>query len=88
MKFSIERLVEGGYLLITVSEDCEGNSMTEYHAFSSTSDVQSFVELLQTINSLYGPSTNKYSKERVHVDVVPGACYETNEIQEYLKDKI
>lgn len=45
------------------------------NAVDGKTEVELFVEFLQTINECYGPTTSRYSKQRVHVNIVEGDKY-------------
>lgn len=47
-----------------VSEECDGN------------EVQSFADFLRILLDHYGPSTSRYSPERIQVRIVPGDKYD------------
>lgn len=48
----------------------------QYDQFDSgKSEVQSFAELLRYISDIIGPSTSRYDKERVYIEIKPGDKY-------------
>lgn len=75
MKLTIETAANG-YLIRT--EVDEVNDKSELFVFShaseidDTEDVKTFARFLHYLNDLIGPSTSRYSKARVYIDVQPG----------------
>lgn len=73
------RLATNGYIL---TETAEGEIPLEY-VFEETEDEgldsalsKPWLNLLQLIDAIMGPTTTRYSKERVRIDLIPGDKYE------------
>lgn len=63
--------VANGYYLKLVDED-----RTEEYVFNDDkSKLDAFIDLLWSINNLIGPSTNRYSEERLSIGIIPGDKY-------------
>ena len=79
MKLIIET-ASNGWLIR--KEPDEIDDMPQLHVFShcdgfdDTAEVNAFAHMLHTLNDLIGPTTSRYSKARVYVEVKPGDKYE------------
>jgi hypothetical protein len=54
-----------------VCEEREGDFMSE-----DSGEVDAFASLLWTLNEMIGPSTSRYAKKRIYIEVKPGDKYE------------
>lgn len=68
-KFSIRRELNGVVLKGQDGEVLYSDSVVE------SEEIANFVEFLRTINEHYGPSTSRYSKERIQITIVQGDKY-------------
>lgn len=72
----IRTALNGWFLEIKLDQE-----QTDRYAFSyddcpeGEQEVKAFSALLSTLNNLIGPSTSRYSKYRVYVEVRPGDKY-------------
>lgn len=77
MKLEIQT-VKNGYIM----KDVESGDTFVYQENSDLgetgSEVRCFVDLLQDLDELIGPSTSRYSKERIFVRVEPGDKYDVS----------
>lgn len=75
MKLTIET-ASNGWLIRKEPDELDDRS--ELHVFShsdsfdDTAEVHAFARVLWCLNDLIGPSTSRYSKARVYVEVKPG----------------
>ena len=65
------RRVSNGYIV----KDNEEEGGPEF-VFAEDLGVQAFAEFLCWLNFEYGPSTSRYDKERIYIEVKPGDKYE------------
>ena len=74
MKCEIRRAQNGVVLRI----EAEGDEPAEEIVYqeSEGQEIEAFADFLRTINDHYGPSTHRYSPQRIHVLVEPGDKYE------------
>ncbi len=58
--------------------ESEGNEPAEEIVYqeSEGAEIEAFADFLRTLNDHYGPSTSRYSPQRIHVVVEPGDKYE------------
>ena len=83
MKLEIET-VENGYIL----KDCSDEPIRkEVFQFKDDNDLYALVDLLYTLNEKLADSTTKYSKERIHIVILPGLDYE-GELSDRSKEDI
>ncbi len=86
MKVTITK-VENGYILTAyhsgeppvryVFEELEyGKYGRESMTYEEGADVENFAHLLQTLDSLIGPTTSRYSAKRVYVRIEAGDKFE------------
>lgn len=53
-----------------------GISLVYQDSFNSKdTDVERFVEFLRTVTDHFGPQTNRYSKQRISINIVEGDKY-------------
>lgn len=81
MKLTIE-LVANGWMLTDESDP----EMPKKHVFEDTGSgslvnadresLEAFRRLLWSINDLLGPSTSRYSKDRIYIELKPGDKHE------------
>lgn len=71
MSITIESAVNGWYLIH--SEEGEPDQVYVFHGEGGEqSEVEAFRDLLATIDTLYGPSTSRYSEHRIYIRIEPG----------------
>jgi hypothetical protein len=75
MKFEFKRAKNGLVMEITNWEG-EIEKIVYAEGDSDEQEIERFVEFLQTIDHHYGPSTGRYSKERISISTVVGDKYE------------
>ena len=67
----IEQAVNGWYLIH--SEEGEPDQVYVFNGDDGEqSEVEAFAHLLRVIDSLYGPTTSRYSEHRIYITVAPG----------------
>jgi hypothetical protein len=71
MIFDIKYAKNGYVLNISDPGDPELNEIMVFEE-SDTSEVQAFASCLHAILDSIGPSTSRYSKERIYIDIRPG----------------
>ena len=79
MKITIE-MAANGWLIRTQPDHPEDTPETYVYSEDSdwddTVDVKAFARVLWCLNDLIGPTTSRYSKARVYVEVKPGDKHE------------
>lgn len=71
MPITIKPALNGWYL--THSEEGEEDQVYVFSADGDEqSEVEAFAHLLRVVDSIYGPSTSRYSEHRIYVNVSPG----------------
>lgn len=71
MSITIESAVNGWYLIH--SEEGEPDQVYVFNGEDGEqSEVEAFRDLLATIDTLYGPSTSRYSEHRIYIRIEPG----------------
>lgn len=71
MKFEIRRVKNGAVL--RVEYDYPEGEFEEI-AYQKTGDgeIEAFADFLRLLNENYGPSTSRYSRKRIYINVEPG----------------
>jgi len=73
------KVADNGFILShTVTFDNDPPDHTDYVYQNNEEDdgLSAMADMLRTINDLLGPSTSRYSKERIYVNIEPGDKYE------------
>lgn len=75
--FTVYRATNG--LVIELPEDTDEHDYKTQQVFvfeEAQDEVKKFTEFLYMINEIVGPSTSRYSAERISIGVVPGDKYD------------
>ena len=76
---SIITQAANGYILTISDEDKENPTDTQF-VFEQMDDdmdgVKAFLDLLQVLDGHMGPTTGRYSKERIHIEIRRGDKHE------------
>ena len=79
MKLTIETAANG-WLIRKEPDEVDDRSdlyvFSDADSFDDTDGVKAFAHVLRCLNDLIGPSTSRYSKARVYVEVKPGDKHE------------
>ena len=79
MKITIE-MAANGWLITTDTGFKEDRPdlyvYSRADSFDDTDEVKAFAQVLWRVNDLIGPSTGRYSKARIYVEVKPGDKHE------------
>jgi hypothetical protein len=75
MKFEIHPAKNG--IVLTVDHGIEGEAPEEIvYQEVEGNEVQAFADFLHFINDNYGPSTSRYSPQRIYITIEPGDKWE------------
>jgi len=89
MKITIE-MAANGWLIRTQSDFPEDMPETFVYShadsFDDTDEVKAFAQVLWRVNDLIGPTTSRYSKARIYVEVKPGDKHEDFEDEKSLTE--
>lgn len=79
MKITIE-MAANGWLITTDTGFAEDRPDLYVYShvddFDDTDEVKAFAQVLWRVNDLIGPTTSRYSKARIYVEVKPGDKHE------------
>ena len=67
---------ENGWILTHTEEGEPDRLFVFSHTGSEQSEVEAFRDLLWEVNSIYGPTTSRYSEHRIYIKIQPGDKHE------------
>lgn len=68
-------------LILEVTHEYGEKEIYTYQGSNDESDeIRRFSDFLYEISANYGPTTSRYSKERIHIEIKPGDKYEDENV--------
>jgi len=71
------RHADNGVIMTIIEPEEETREVLYQNPMKSSSskedlEIEAFADFLRTINELCGPTTSRYSKKRIHINLIPG----------------